>query len=144
MRRTFAKVIIGCVFAALIPALSVGQHSDTNAPSALTRKAPEPPHLGPANVKVEFENESVLVVRIRMEPHEKTPMHDIASARVVVWLTDTYLRDIAADGRINDMHRSAGAIDWIPARRHAGENLGDKPIEFVAIVPKANPASIPQ
>jgi len=24
----------------------------------------------------------------------------------------------------------------VPTRRHAGENLGDKPIEFLAVMPK--------
>ena len=67
----------------------------------------------------------------------KTPMHDIVSARVVVWLTDTSLRDTSADGRSSEIRRSPGAIDWVAPRRHAGENLGDKPIEFLAIVPRA-------
>src|SRR5262249_23329016 len=56
------------------------------------------PQAGPANAVVEFENESIVVVRIRMAPHEKTPMHDIASARLVVWLTDAHLRDTHPDG----------------------------------------------
>jgi hypothetical protein len=28
----------------------------------------------PAHFKIEFENESILVLRIRLDPHEKTPM----------------------------------------------------------------------
>jgi hypothetical protein len=28
---------------------------------------------GPAHFKIEFENESILVLRIRLDPHEKTP-----------------------------------------------------------------------
>jgi hypothetical protein len=37
---------------------------------------------GPANAVVEFENESIVVVRVRMAPHEKTPMHDIAQRAI--------------------------------------------------------------
>ena len=94
------------------------------------------PQAGPANAVVEFENESIVVVRIRMAPGEKTPMHDITSARLVVWLTDVYLRDTHADGSTDDIRRRAGDLDWIPVQRHAGENLAHEPLEFLAIVPK--------
>jgi hypothetical protein len=70
-----------------------------------------------------------------MDAREKTPMHDV-SARLVVWLTNVRLRDTFADGRSDEIERTAGTIDWIPAQRHAGENLSDAPIEFLAIVPK--------
>ena len=95
------------------------------------------PQAGPANAVVEFENESIIVVRIRMAPGEKTPMHDITSARLVVWLTDVHLRDTHPDGSTNETHRRAGEIDWVGVQRHAGENLAHEPLEFLAIVPKA-------
>ena len=96
------------------------------------------PQSGPANAVVEFENESIVVVRIRMAPGEKTPMHDITSVRLVVWLTDTHLRDTHADGSTDDIRRRAGDIDWIPVQRHAGENLAHEPLEFLAVVPKTS------
>ena len=99
------------------------------------------PQAGPANAMVEFENESIVVVRIRMAPYEKTPMHDIASERLVVWLTDVYLRDTHADGSTNDIHRRAGDVDWVPIQRHAGENLAHESLEFLAIVPKTRGAA---
>ena len=109
------------------------QHS--GAHSTPSHGAAIPP-AGPANAVVEFENESIVVVRIRMAPGEKTPMHDITSARLVVWLTDVYLRDTHADGSTDDIRRRAGDLDWIPVQRHAGENLSHEPLEFLAIVPK--------
>jgi hypothetical protein len=102
------------------------------------------PPTGPANAVVEFENESIVVIRIRMAPHEKTPMHDIASARLVVWLTDAHLRDTHADGSIDDIRRRPGDIDWVGVQRHAGENLSHEPLELLAIVPKAGGASTPK
>jgi quercetin dioxygenase-like cupin family protein len=101
----------------------------------LTWAQPVASRPGPAAMKVELENDTMTVLRIRMAPHEKTPMHDV-SARAVVWLTDGYLRDTAADGSSIDTQHKAGDVEWITARRHAGENLGDTPIEFLAIVPK--------
>ena len=100
------------------------------------------PQAGPANAVVEFENESIVVVRIRMAPGEKTPMHDVTSARLVVWLTDTHLRDTHADGSNDDIRRRAGDIDWTPVQRHAGGNLAHEPLEFLAIVPKRSGESV--
>ena len=109
-----------------------GAHSTPSRSAAI-------PQAGPANAVVEFENESMVVVRIRMAPGEKTPMHDITSARLVVWLTDVHLRDTHPDGSTNETHRRAGEIDWVGVQRHAGENLAHEPLEFLAIVPKAVP-----
>ena len=91
---------------------------------------------GPAQMHPELDNESMLVLRIRMAPHERTGMHDL-TARLVVWLTDAHLRDTNADGTTSEYHRSAGTTEWVSPRRHAGENLSDQPIEFLAIVPKS-------
>ena len=90
---------------------------------------------GPANVSLEFDNQVLTVLRIRLAPHEKTPMHDL-TPRLVVWLSDADIRDTFADGHSDEMRRSAGAVDWVPAQRHAGENLSDRPVEFLAVVPK--------
>ena len=112
----------------------MAQHSGAHSIPSHGAAVPQP---GPANAVVEFENDSMTVIRIRMAPHEKTPMHDIASARLVVWLTDVYLRDTHPDGSADEIRRRAGAIDWVPVQRHAGENLAHEPLEFLAIVPKA-------
>ena len=91
---------------------------------------------GPVQMRPEFDNDSMLVLRIRMAPHERTAMHDL-SARLVIWLTDAYLRDTKPDGTVTDYRRAAGATEWVPAQRHAGENLSDSPIEFLAVVQKS-------
>ena len=116
----------------------LAQHSGAHSTPSHGAANPQP---GPANAVVEFENESIVVVRIRMAPGEKTPMHDIASARLVVWLTDAHLRDTHPDGSANETHRRAGEIDWVGVQRHAGENLAHEPLEFLAIVPKAGAAA---
>ena len=91
--------------------------------------------------KVEFENESMIVVRIHMAPHEKIPMHDIVSPRLVIWLTDAHLQDTGSDGRVTEYSRPAGAMDWVTPRRHSGENVSDQSLDFLAIIPKAVAAS---
>ena len=137
------SIFIGCMLFAFSSGSSWAQHASPSAhPMPQTSSAPPP--AGPADAKVEFENESVIVVRVRMAPHEKTPMHDIASARLEVWLTDAHLRDTHPDGSANETHRRAGTIDWVGVQRHAGENLSHEPLEFLAIVPKAGGTAVPR
>jgi quercetin dioxygenase-like cupin family protein len=101
----------------------------------LTQNHPQP-HGGPGpQAHMELQNEAVEVVRIRLAPHERLPMHEV-TPRVVVWLTDAHLRDTFADGTTREVQMKAGEVGWVPAQQHAGENLGDQPVEFVAIVPK--------
>ena len=135
MQRAASNTAIFTGFMLLIWTGGTGwtqQHAHPAGPAAILH----PDHAGPANVTVEFENDAIRVLRIRMAPHEKTPMHEI-TARFVVWLTDAHLRDTAPDGRTDDIHRRAGAVEWVPTRQHAGENLDDRPVEFLAILPKA-------
>jgi quercetin dioxygenase-like cupin family protein len=92
-------------------------------------------HSGPAHAQLVLDNPTVSVKRFRMAPHERTPTHDL-SARIVVWLTNAHLRDTLATGESRDESVKAGDVEWVPAQRHEGENLGDDPIEFIAIIPK--------
>jgi hypothetical protein len=136
MKHALAKtwILVGCLTVAFALDPSPAQH-----PGVQTTPSPEvstPPQSGPANAMVELENDAVVVIRIRMAPYERTPMHDITSARLVVWLTDAHLRDTHPDGRSAEIRRRAGDIDWVPVQRHAGENLSHEPLEFLAIVPK--------
>ena len=138
------SIFIGCMLLAFACEPGWAQHASPGAHPVLSPPSAAPLPAGPADAKVEFENESIIVVRVRMAPHEKTPMHDITSARLVVWLTDAHLRDIHPDGSANETHRRAGAIDWVGVQRHAGENLSHEPLEFLAIVPKAPGAAVPR
>jgi quercetin dioxygenase-like cupin family protein len=139
MKRALTKLWLSAVCLLLAFGSDPGgaQHSGAQSTPSHGAAIPQP---GPANAMVEFENESIVVVRIRMAPGEKTPMHDITSARLVIWLTDVSLRDTHADGSTDDIRRRAGDIDLIPVERHAGENLAHEPLEFLAIVPKTSAA----
>jgi hypothetical protein len=141
MKHTLTKLSLSaaCLLLALGPDPGSAQHSGAQSTPSHGAAIPQ---SGPANAVVEFENESIVVVRIRMAPGEKTPMHDITSARLVVWLTDAHLRDTHPDGSANETHRRAGEIDWVGVQRHAGENLLQQPLEFLAIVPKGTGGSV--
>ena len=141
MKRALTNLWLSaaCLFLAFGSDPGRAQHSGAHSTPSHGAAIPQ---AGPANAVVEFENESIVVVRIRMAPGEKTPMHTITSARLVVWLTDVHLRDTHDDGSTDDIRRRAGDIDWVPVQRHAGENLAQEPLEFLAIVPKGTGGSV--
>ena len=86
-------------------------------------------------VTTEFENAAVQVLRIRIAPHQKIPLHDV-TPRVVVYLTDEHFRFDRPDGSsVEDTHK-AGDVEWLPRQRHGGENLSDTSVEFVVVIPK--------
>ena len=132
MSRRYFNMVIVCAYLALSVSASLIQ---------VPGRAGE---LTPGVGKVEFENDSMIVLRMRMAPYEKTPMHNIVSPRLVIWLTDAHLKDTGPNGRANEYNRTRGAIDWISPRRHMGENLSDRSIDFLAIIPKVLPEPGPR
>src|ERR1700738_4029028 len=133
MNRIYLRALI--MFSSMCLAFAVSS-SWSQVPDIATQR--------PAGVgKIEFENESVTVLRMHMAPHEKTPMHDIVSARLVIWLTDVHLKDTGSDGAVSEYNRPAGSIDWIMPLRHMGENVSDQGLDFLAIIPKVVSASGP-
>jgi quercetin dioxygenase-like cupin family protein len=101
-------------------------------------------HVAPlAGGGVMFENDAVQVVRITIAPHQRTPMHDV-TPRVVIWLGEAHFIDHFPNGESTEERRHAGEAEWVPARRHSGENLGDTPMEFIAVIMKERGgASVP-
>lgn len=128
-----AKLLIFVSFVAWAVASVAQQPAVHNSTAENAHKATMP--SGAPAFKLEFENEDVQVVRITIGPHEKIPMHDL-TPRVIVLLTDQDLKMTLPNGESKEEHRKAGESIWVPGGRHAGENLSDKPIEFIAIIPR--------
>ena len=91
-------------------------------------------HSGPAETPV-LENDQVRVVRMRLDAHEKIPMH-LLPAHLVVWLTPADLKMTFPDGKSMETHFRRGQATWVAAQKHEGENLGDRPVEFLAVFVK--------
>ncbi len=87
---------------------------------------------GGVHTKIEFDNDHVRVIRFHFEPHAKVAMHDAPDV-VSIALTNGHLRLTFPDGTTRDFHYLAGDADWLPAQSHAGENMADTPLEFVAV-----------
>jgi quercetin dioxygenase-like cupin family protein len=123
---------------ALFPLLGFSQHSSTTAgerDDSHHHQANGQGNPSGVSMKPELENDVVQVVRIIIGPHVKVPIHRI-SPRVIVWMSNGYLRLTFPDGKTQEERHAAGETQWLRAQEHSGENLGDKPIELIAIIPK--------
>jgi oxalate decarboxylase/phosphoglucose isomerase-like protein (cupin superfamily) len=81
---------------------------------------------------VEFENESVRVLRISYGRREKSVMHYHPNA-VAVYLTNGTTRMTMPDGKSQEMPIKAGGTAWTPAASHLPQNAGDKPFELILV-----------
>lgn len=92
----------------------------------------DPVKVDPKHYKVEFENESVRVLRISYGPGEKSVMHYHPNS-VAVFLTDGMTRMTTPDGKSQDVPGKAGAASWGAAGNHLPQNVGSKPFEVVVV-----------
>jgi quercetin dioxygenase-like cupin family protein len=97
------------------------------------RVALDPVKVVPKRYHVEFENDQVRVVRAKAAPKETLPLHEHATNRVSVMLTDQDFRVTAADGTVQNPKRKAGEVAWGTPAKHTEENLSDKPFEIIMV-----------
>lgn len=101
--------------------------------------AQDPVSVDPKHYKVELENDQVRVLRVSYGPHEKSPLHE-HPAGVAVATTDAVVKFTFADGKSEERRLKAGQVLWMPAEKHAPENMTDKPFEVVLTELKTKPA----
>jgi len=102
--------------------------------------AQDPVKVDPKHYKVEFENDSVRVLRITYPAHEKSVMHYHPNS-VAVFLTDGASRFTQPNGKTQDVPVKAGAAQWTEAGEHLPENVGDKPFELILVELKPKKAA---
>ncbi len=82
--------------------------------------------------KVEFENDQVRVLRISVEPGDKTEMHSHPDG-VVVFLNDGEGKFTFPDGKTKENKFKSGQVIWSPAVTHKSENTGKRSFEVIQI-----------
>lgn len=107
--------------------------------AAAVSRAQDPVKVDPAHYKVEFENDTVRVLRIHYGPGEKSVMHSHPQA-IAVFLTDHQNKMTYPDGKSEMMNGKAGEVQITPAGEHLPENVGDKPMELILVELKGQPA----
>ncbi len=93
----------------------------------------DPVKLDPKHYAVDFENDQVRVLRVKIGAHEAAPMHAHALNRVVVYLTDQKVRVTSADGKEEQVEHKAGDVSWAGPAKHREENIGSQAFDLYAV-----------
>lgn len=88
--------------------------------------------VAPQAAKVEYEDDRIRVVRLRIPPGGSLPMHD-RPARVVIPLTPNNARLSRADGTTSVTRTEAYRVAWSEPTRRAVANLAETPLENIVI-----------
>ena len=81
------------------------------------------------------DNDRVEVLRVRLGPHEKIMVMEIP-AHVMTCITDQHVRLTYPHGKPAERIQTAGFTGWMERDEYGMENLEDKPVEWVLVVPK--------
>jgi quercetin dioxygenase-like cupin family protein len=107
------------------------------AVSAAWAQSLDPLVADPQHYTLEVENQWVRVIRERMAPNEKMPMHQHPGpGSVIVFLTDRHNRLISPDGVSQELRNRAGDLMWSAPSTHRSENLNNAAFEAVQIEPR--------
>lgn len=90
--------------------------------------AQDPIQVDPAHYRLEYEDDRVRVIRFRLMPGEKSPLHEHAT-RISVVVSGSRLRIEDTEGAIHEITVYTGAAERQLATRHTVENVGDQPYE---------------
>src|SRR5213594_4499726 len=88
--------------------------------AALPSLAQDAVKVDPKHYKVEFENSSVRVLRIKYGPHEKSVMHSHPDS-VAIFQTDGRVKFTYPGGKSEEVTMKAGDIKWNSAVKHDPE-----------------------
>ena len=100
--------------------------------SASLALAQDPVKTDSNHYKIEFENDQVRVLRVKVGPKEKSIMHSHPNA-VAIFMTDVNGKFSFPDGKMEETSGKAGEVLWTPAITHQPENTGDQAFEVVLV-----------
>lgn len=86
-----------------------------------------------------FENERVRVLEYTDAPGDRTTEHEHPDS-VMVTLS-SFRRRLHAGDAHRDVELTTGTAGWLPAQRHAGENIGDTATHAVFVELKEGAAA---
>ena len=86
--------------------------------------------------KVVFENERVRVLEYTDQPGESTTLHGHPDS--VMYTLSSFRRRLVNGETSRDVELPAGAVNWLPAQQHLGENIGDTTTHVLFVELKGN------
>lgn len=138
MTRSFGTLVVIVLALAALAACGRGEEPEpleAARPEKL-ETGPDPAVVDPDHYAVEFENDRVRVLRITYGPGEESVMHhhpDLAA----VFLSDHHVSFGLPDGSSEEAHHDAGGHVFAPAGQHLPKNIGEEPVELIAVELKA-------
>src|ERR1700761_5961694 len=93
----------------------------------------DPLKVDPAQLKLEFENPQVRVVRASIAPHATVPLHTWATDHVVVFLTDQNFTVTDSTGKTETVEHKAGDVIWGTPVSLSEKNLSSQPFEALIV-----------
>src|ERR1044071_5446852 len=102
-------------------------------PSKVINAPLDPPKVDKQDYHVEFENNQVRVVRVKMAAHRKVPEHEHQLNRVVVYVSDQDGTMTTPDGQTTKAQHKPGEVSWGTPVKHREENLMDHPFEAIVV-----------
>lgn len=100
----------------------------------------DPVTTNPAHYRTIFENEFVRVLEYRDALGESTTPH-VHPNSVMVTLTD-FQRRLRTDAGVREVDITANQAMWLPAQRHAGENIGPSATHTIFVELKGDSAGV--
>jgi beta-alanine degradation protein BauB len=91
----------------------------------------DPVRTNPGLYRVILENDRVRVLEYRDVPGDRTAPHDHPDS--VMYTLSSFRRRLHGEGVQRDVDIVAGTVAWLPAQRHAGENIGDGPTHVIFV-----------
>src|ERR687895_1376000 len=85
--------------------------------------ASDPVETNPDLYRKVFENDRVRVLEYRDRPGDRTRPHTHPDSVMIT--ASSFRRRLTAGERSVDVELEAGAVRWLDAQKHSGENLGD-------------------
>jgi hypothetical protein len=91
----------------------------------------DPTATDPDKYRVVFENDRVRVLEYRDEPGARTSPHNHPDSVMV--MLSSFRRRLVSGARSRDVELASGAIGWLDAQTHSGENIGETPTHVVFV-----------
>ena len=127
MKRLMTILLVLVCSLALTIIASADDMDDMKAASELDAVKVAPKHY-----KVEYENDSIRVLRVTYGPHEKSPMH-FHPANLTIAITGGITKHVFPDGTSETGEGSPGGFGSNAAVTHSSENLSDQQFETFLI-----------
>lgn len=104
----------------------------------MSEVALDPVVTNPDHYSVVFENDLVRVLAYQDEPGERTTPHVHPDSVMIT--QSAFSRRLSGSQGERDVELPSGAVVWLPAQEHTGENIGTTPTRVLLVELKGSAA----